>query len=166
MSIVDVYRYDPGGGAGQESHHGLSRTVAGTTRKANAHALIHDALDWGGSTANVMAGATTTALGTYITCEGFTWVTFKVELSAADIPRRFYAVHKDANGTPRFGVDSAFYEVAGFGPADGITGAATVTSTYFHAGLIRVPVQGAKQCTLWLLDGLSAPTVQVWGAAT
>ena len=161
MSIVNLYRFDPGAG---EAHHGMSRAIAGTTRNANVHALIHDAANFGGgATGNVLAAATSDALGTAVSCDGHTYVVFKIEYSAAST-RRFQLMFGDNHGTDLY-FPGPFWEPSVVGPANGVTGAATAVSGYFHGQAGIFPVYGFKECKLWLLDGLSTPTVHVWGSA-
>lgn len=163
VAFVNTYRSDPGSG---EAHHAIQPTIGGTQRHALAHALLRGNSDFGGgATGNVHNAATADACGTFLDCDGATFAIFKIELSAPGVSRRFYPVFKDKNGTPLFSVDGRAFEVTALPDQDGPTGAATRVSGYYHAGRILVPIYGDKEVSLWLLDGLSAPTVHVWGTA-
>lgn len=161
MSYTDIFRSDPGSG---QAHHGISRPIGGTTRSALAHGLLHDAADFGaGATGNVLNAATADALGSFIDCDGKTQVVFKLEFSALGT-RQFRVMFKDTNATPLYWLGGT-YTASAVGVADGVGAAATRVSTYFHADGLLVPCFGFKTVTLWLLDGLSAPTVHAWGVA-
>lgn len=163
MSFVNLFRSDPGSG---EAHHGMSRAIGGTTRYANVHALIHDAADFGsGSVGNVLnAISASNTLGTYVSCDGKTYVVFKVEYSDSALTRRFQLIYGD-KGTTELFFAGALWEPGQIGPQNGTTGAATRVSAYYHGQSAIFPVYGFKEVTLWLLDGQAAPTVHVWGAA-
>lgn len=154
MSIGEVLRYS----GGDEPHQATVRNGKNVLH----YALNGDRLDFGGaaagSTPQVLDAAGAGVLSsTWVSCDGWQLLIFKLEFSVAGT-RQFRVWLRDFNGTAgQFPMPEIHSRTATAVTAN------VLESTYRHAPAIVVPIIGAKEATLELLDdGLSVPAVSAW----
>lgn len=169
-----VYRYDAGDS--NQPHQTIKPGVGAT---ANQHiqknSIGADNADFGGgATGNVLnaaGGSGAAALGSFIGCEGKSWMLFKIEYGDATSTRRFRVVAQDFNGTAGSVTLPGTHEPGNTGlKGDTTPPLATLASyppvAYYIGDAIIASCLGWKQMTLLVLaDEATAPPVHAWGVA-